>query len=110
MGICRQAPVSRVRVREKPMRFSPRTFLLILSLAILAASSRRTEAAAVRPVPYLGLGHTLPITTAAWSPDGKTLATGASDSVVMLWDVVSRRPRATLSGYTGRFSPSPAIS
>jgi WD40 repeat protein/tRNA A-37 threonylcarbamoyl transferase component Bud32 len=38
----------------------------------------------------------------AWSADGKTLASGAMDGKVVLWDVAAREKRATLAGHTGR--------
>src|SRR5947209_20629987 len=72
---------------------------LLLSTAASAASrpGRRLPSAEL----YLGLGHTQPVTAIAWSLDGKTLATGSRDHTVILWDVASRRPRATLAGYIG---------
>ncbi|HWA97405.1 MAG TPA: SUMF1/EgtB/PvdO family nonheme iron enzyme [Pirellulales bacterium] len=36
----------------------------------------------------------------AFSPDGKTLATGDSMGIVKLWNVATRTPTATLSGHT----------
>ncbi|MBB4710203.1 WD40 repeat protein [Streptomyces luteogriseus] len=46
-------------------------------------------------------GHTGQVTSLAFSPDGATLTTGASDATVRLWDVRGRRPVATLTGHSG---------
>ncbi len=32
-------------------------------------------------------GHRVPVSAIAFSPDGKTLATGAQDSIILLWDM-----------------------
>jgi WD40 repeat protein len=44
-------------------------------------------------------GHTDGVTCVAWSPDGKTLASGSGDKTVKLWDVVSAQCKATLEGH-----------
>jgi WD40 repeat protein len=41
-------------------------------------------------LPQRYAGHAGQVNVAAWSPDGTTLATGASDHTVMLWDTVGR--------------------
>jgi WD40 repeat protein len=45
--------------------------------------------------------HTGTITAVAYSPDGKTLATGSRDKTAILWDAATKRERATLEGHPG---------
>ncbi len=55
-------------------------------------------------------GHASQVGTVAFSPDGKTLASGSSDKSVKLWDAQTRQELATLNGhaewvYSVAFSP-----
>ncbi len=54
----------------------------------------------VRKVPTLS-GHQASIWSLAFSPDGKTLASGSNDGAVMLWDVPAQRLRGTLARHSG---------
>ena len=45
-------------------------------------------------------GHIGPVTTVAFSPDDKWLASGSADGVVKLWDTSSGREYHTLAGHT----------
>jgi WD40 repeat protein len=46
-------------------------------------------------------GHTDMVFAVAYSPDGQTLATGAADQTVRLWDPRTGQTRVTLKGHTG---------
>src|SRR5947209_5603369 len=45
-------------------------------------------------------GHTWIVTSVAFSPDGKTLASGRWDHTIKLWDAKTGKERATLKGHT----------
>src|SRR5262245_62401378 len=43
------------------------------------------------------VGHTDGVTSVAYSPDGKTLASGGLDGTIKLWNVATSKEQATLS-------------
>jgi WD40 repeat protein/transcriptional regulator with XRE-family HTH domain len=45
-------------------------------------------------------GHTAPVNTVAWSPDGCLLASGSRDQTIWLWDVERASYRTTFHGHT----------
>jgi WD40 repeat protein len=45
-------------------------------------------------------GHTAFVWSLAFSPDGKTLASGSADKTIKLWDVAMGKEQATLMGHT----------
>ncbi len=46
-------------------------------------------------------GHTGPVISVTWSPDGKTLASASGDNTIRLWDPASGKTLRTLIGHTG---------
>jgi WD40 repeat protein len=58
---------------------------------------RLWDAATRAPIATLG-GHQAAITSLAWSPDGKTLASAGADRAILLWDVATRQQLAALEG------------
>ena len=67
--------------------------------AISKGPAREGRRASVRPPIVLGW-HDDEITSLAFAPDGKTLASGSRDAIVKLWDIETRSERATLRGHS----------
>lgn len=71
------------------------TLLICVSSLIYADSVNLAE---VRSIP----AHEDTTRTVAFSPDGKTLATGGYDNLVRLWDVATARLVRSMSGHMGK--------
>ena len=51
-------------------------------------------------IPRNRVAHDKAVSSVAYSPDGKTLASGSSDNTIKLWDVKTGKEQATLEGHT----------
>ena len=54
-----------------------------------------------RPELVLQLGHSQGVTCAAFAPDGTWVASGASDNLILIWQLPSGRHLRTLTGHNG---------
>jgi WD40 repeat protein len=69
-----------------------------IGAGLALVSGAAAAATASEPV-VVFQGHKEPLNSLAFSPDGKTLASGSSDKTVKLWSVASGKERATLVGH-----------
>ena len=73
-------------------------------LAFLPIPSAAQSAPAItpqgKPEVVIQGGHAAPVTSIAFGPDGRLLASGGADSIVILWDTATGRQLRTLTGHT----------
>src|SRR5689334_8587707 len=77
--------------------------------SVKSAVAKAPAKEASKTIPYAGLnfelastlsGHTDPVSSIAFSPDGKLLASGGWDKRVILWDVATGTELRTFVGHT----------
>ncbi len=73
-----------------------------VAAALLTALATTGVALAQQAATVVGTfdGHTDPVYTVAWSPDGKTLITGGFDNTVRLWDAATRKEIKKFEGHS----------
>jgi WD40 repeat protein len=67
--------------------------LVVLSLCLGSAQAQE------QPEVFLQLGHSHGVYSLAYSPDATVLASGAGDSIVLLWDLANAREIRALPGH-----------
>ncbi|MCI0465046.1 MAG: WD40 repeat domain-containing protein [Gemmataceae bacterium] len=72
--------------------------LCVVCLGLLPASPLSAQEAKLRATLQ---GHSQPVVSVAFSPDGKTLASASYDGTLKWWDVTSGKERTTFQGHTG---------
>ena len=81
---------------------------MVAALAAVAGCNRGGPPGAdekkppVLSIPRNQMTHDGPVSSVAFGPDGKMLASGSQDDTIRLWDVATGKERAILKGHENR--------
>jgi WD40 repeat protein len=98
-GTGKDAPRTIDVAADFPVQLTPGTPVRPLITGFGTSSPQLWDTSSCKLIATLE-GHTGGVTTAAWSRDGKMLATGSADKTIRLWDATGKAVR-TLSGHEG---------
>jgi hypothetical protein len=107
----RAEEVRRQQEQQRQRRYSRRTFVVGVGLTVTAvgvsALLLRGQSRVIIPplpaqsLPYTYRGHTGAVTSVAWSPEGRRLASASYDGIVQVWDASTGAKLFTYKGHTG---------
>src|SRR5437660_300733 len=78
----------------------PLRILVALLVGLAVGQGLLSAPAPLLRYPFTFKGHTSSVRAVAFSPDGKTLASGSTDKTIKLWNVMTGKEKATLTGHT----------
>ncbi len=78
----------------------PAVFLLTATIGCAHLAATQAQAQGPPDIAWMPGGHVWEVTSVAYSPDGKTLASGSGDETIKLWQVSDGSLIRTLTGHT----------
>ena len=95
-NLINREPIVRLRLVEEKMKKLPGKIWLSVFFLFTFSLSLTTQQAQL----VVQKGHADGVKSVAFSPDGKTLASGSSDQTIKIWDLTSGRELRTLVGHS----------
>ncbi|MDT5122019.1 MAG: hypothetical protein QOC96_1501 [Acidobacteriota bacterium] len=78
---------------------------LILTVFVMGWAQKPEPVVQEKPELVVQTGHSGRVTSVAFSPDGKTLASGSTDNTIKLWNIESGKELRTLVGHSNWVGP-----
>src|SRR5262245_21325439 len=98
-GVPRVSPACPPRLKESSMQrhLAASLFSLVATVALCLLPMAAQEKSGTQIIATFK-GHTEPVYSVAFTPDGKYLATGSFDNTIKLWEVASGKEAKTYGG------------